>query len=194
MFNPEEPLAGILKATGRDEQTVAKLMSEVVTDFRTPKLDIAPDKTKYFDYIQPLTESNGDVQLQAKAIGHGLAPNGMSIDIYDGGGANLFPASAGPWQSSFYPPAATRLSIFHGGPYQYRDLRTIPTAAIYDYSKPESVAGIPNVLRVAQGGIDFEHSRFVVEQLGANGTVESASVLRKRYQQSNPRKNRHCVL
>ena len=63
MFNPEEPLAAIIRASGRDDLTVGKLMDDVVQEFRTPRLAATPTFDPGLDvphqYIQPLKQLCG---------------------------------------------------------------------------------------------------------------------------------------
>jgi hypothetical protein len=173
MFNAEEPLAALIKASGRDERTMGRLLDDVVQKFRTPNLDMVRVESATVEYVQPLSNSFGDVTLHTSAVGEGRAPNGTRMSVYDNGSNSLFPQETGPWRGSLFPPGPHRLTVFHGGPNQDKLFKGLPTAAIYDFVQPVTVANVPDVLRVARGGADFARPYFVMETLGKDpGTVD----------------------
>jgi hypothetical protein len=174
MFNAEEPLAALIKASGRDERSIERLLYDVAWKFRTPNLDMEWRVRRRVEYIQPLSKFlYGRVTIDAQTVGEGQALNGMRISVYDNGINNLSSQTAGPWHNSLFPPLPNRLTLFRGGPNEHEFFNDLPTAAIHDFVHPVTVANVPDVLRVARGGTDFANPYFVMEKLGREpGTVD----------------------
>ena len=89
------------------------------------------------------------------------------MSVLDNAKGNLFERHEARWNDdSFGKTGPNRLTQFHGEPSQDGIMRGIPTAAIYDFVKPQTVANTPGRTQSSQRRQQYDLADFVMETLG----------------------------